>query len=89
MPTQMTNHTNRSKTGPSRNPTANEIWRLRELKNLTQDKAAHLIHCSARAWQQWEAGERRMHPAFWELFRLNCRPLIRPQLKAQVAAQYQ
>lgn len=35
---------------------------------LTQTEAAALIWCSLRAWQQWEAGDRRMHAAFWELF---------------------
>ena len=29
-----------------------------------------LADCTLRGWQQWEAGDRRMHPAFWELFRI-------------------
>jgi len=29
-----------------------------------------LVHVALRTWQQWEAGDRRMHPAFWELFRI-------------------
>jgi DNA (cytosine-5)-methyltransferase 1 len=37
---------------------------------LTQTRAAELVHGSLRGWQQWEAGDRRMHPAFWELFLL-------------------
>lgn len=32
-----------------------------------QDHCASLVHTSRRSWQQWERGERRMHPAFWEL----------------------
>lgn len=36
----------------------------------TQDHCAGLVHTSRRAWQQWERGDRRMHPAFWELFRI-------------------
>lgn len=35
-----------------------------------QDKCAELVHTSRRAWQQWERGERGMHPAFWELISL-------------------
>jgi len=31
---------------------------------------ASLIYTSLRTWQQWETGDRRMHPAFWELFNL-------------------
>lgn len=34
-----------------------------------QDHCAGLVWTSRRAWQQWERGDRRMHPAFWELFR--------------------
>jgi putative transcriptional regulator len=37
---------------------------------LSQTAAAALVHAKLRTWQQWEAGDRRMHPAFWELFQL-------------------
>lgn len=36
---------------------------------LTQSQAGALVHAGLRAWQKWEAGELRMHPAFWDLFR--------------------
>lgn len=29
-----------------------------------------MIHCGLRAWQKWEAGDRKMHPAMWELFQI-------------------
>jgi DNA-binding transcriptional regulator YiaG len=32
-----------------------------------QDWCAEGLHTSRRAFQQWEAGDRRMHPAFFEL----------------------
>jgi DNA-binding transcriptional regulator YiaG len=32
-----------------------------------QDVCAGWLHTSRRAWQQWESGDRRMHPAFWDL----------------------
>ena len=32
-----------------------------------------VVHTTCRVWQQWEAGDRRMHPAFWELFLLKSR----------------
>lgn len=37
--------------------------------NITeaQDYCAGKLWTSRRAWQQWEAGDRGMHPAFWEL----------------------
>lgn len=34
---------------------------------LTQRAAAALIGCSMRAYQQWEAGDRRMPVYAWEL----------------------
>jgi DNA-binding transcriptional regulator YiaG len=46
------------------------IKNARLYAGLTQTDAASIIHCKLRAWQQWEAGDRKMHPAFWELFRL-------------------
>ena len=63
-------HPNRSRRTPSpaRNPTPAEIRAAREAAGLTQTAAAALIYCSLRGWQQWEAGERSMHPAMWELF---------------------
>lgn len=63
-------HPNRSRRSPARNPTPAEIRAAREAAGLTQTAAAALIYCSLRGWQQWEAGERSMHPAFWELWRL-------------------
>lgn len=65
----MPNHPNRSRNSPSANPRPEQIRAAREAAGLSQTEAAKLIHCSLRGWQQWEAGERSMHPAFWELFR--------------------
>lgn len=55
------------------NPTPTEIRQAREIAGLTQTKAAALIHCGLRAWQRWEAGDRKMHPAMWELFQTKAR----------------
>lgn len=68
----MTNHPNRGQRGASSNPSPAEIIAAREAAGLTQTAAAGLIHSGLRSWQQWEAGDRRMHPAFWDLF---CRKL--------------
>lgn len=71
----MTNHPNRSKRNPSaaRNPKPAEIRAAREAAGLTQAEAADLIYCHVNSWQQWESEDadtsRRMHPAFWELWR--------------------
>lgn len=68
---EMANHPNRSRRGnPAANPKPDEIKAAREAASLTQTEAAQLVYTSLRAWQQWEYGERRMHPAFWELFNL-------------------
>lgn len=49
-------------------PTPKDIRRARECAGLTQTAAARLIYSTLRTWQGWELGERRMHPAFFELF---------------------
>lgn len=64
----MSPHPNRSKHGETRNPRPEVIVAARRAAGLTQTEAAALIYCSLRGWQQWEAGERPMHPAFWELW---------------------
>lgn len=52
------------------NPKPSEIRAAREAAGLTQEQAGELIHGSRRAWQDYEAGNRKMHPGLWELFRL-------------------
>lgn len=65
----MTNHPNRVRgESPERSPTVEEIRAAREAAGLTQTAAGALVHTTCRTWQQWEAGDRRMHPAFFELF---------------------
>lgn len=62
------------------NPKTAEIVSLRESIQSTnrigitaaQDKCAYMLHTSRRAWQQWEKGDRNMHPAFWELINIKC-----------------
>jgi hypothetical protein len=58
-----------------KNPDQKQIIELRKSvqakKNIgitaARDLCAKMLHTSRRAWQQWEAGDRKMHPAFWEL----------------------
>lgn len=50
------------------NPDTFDIRKARADAGITQKKAAEMLHTSIRAYQQWEAGDRAMHPAFWELF---------------------
>jgi putative transcriptional regulator len=70
----MPDHSSRTKAPPgpvsNPNPTPGDIRAVREAAGLTQCQAAALIYRTARNWQQWEGGERRMDPALWELFRL-------------------
>lgn len=66
----MSNHPNRGAQGLSANPSVEDIRIAREEIGLSQTAAAALVHTTCRTWQQWEAGDRRMHPAFWELFRI-------------------
>lgn len=63
-------HPNRGQRTAASTPTPAEIRAMRDTAGLTQTAAADLIYTTCRVWQQWEAGDRRMHPAFFELFRL-------------------
>ena len=65
----MGNHPNRSARSAASNPTPGEIRTARKAAGLSQTAAAAVIYCTLRGWQEWEAETRRMHPAFWELFR--------------------
>lgn len=49
-------------------PAPEQIRTARQAAGLTLAAAAALVHANTRSWQKWEAGERAMHPAFWELF---------------------
>ncbi|MBP3980887.1 helix-turn-helix transcriptional regulator [Acidovorax sp. JG5] len=53
-------------------PAPDAIKAARTAAGLTQTQAAALIYCGLRGWQEWEAGKRAMHPAFFELFLLKC-----------------
>jgi DNA-binding transcriptional regulator YiaG len=35
---------------------------------MTQQEAADSVHVTLRAWQMWEAGQRKMPAAAWELY---------------------
>jgi putative transcriptional regulator len=58
-----------AKTGP-KGPTPEQIRAAREAANLTQTEAATLCRSILRSWQSWEAGEYKMPPATFELFKL-------------------
>lgn len=73
----MSNHPKRRKARrATRYPDPGEIRVAREVAGLSQTAAAELVHAACRTWQQWEAGDRRMHPAFWDLFCLKSAALI-------------
>lgn len=66
----MANHPNRGRPSASSNPEPAEIRAAREAAGHTQTAAAGVIHGTLRAWQDWEAGARRMPASAWELYRL-------------------
>jgi len=67
--TAMTNHPNRSRRDiPAANPSPEEVRAARAAGGHTQTQAARSIYCTLRAWQRWEAGDRCMHPAMFELY---------------------
>jgi DNA-binding transcriptional regulator YiaG len=67
----MPNHPNRRRANtPAANPDPATIRAARETAGLTQTAAGAVVYSSLGAWQQWEAGLRRMHPGLWELFQI-------------------
>ena len=56
-------------TGWHTSPSADQIKAVRQNAKLSRKEAAAMLHASVRTWEKWEVGERRMHPAFWELFK--------------------
>jgi len=67
---EMPNHPNRGPTGPFSNPTPEQVREARSAAGMTQSEAARAVGGTMRAWQEWEAGNRRMHPGLWELFQI-------------------
>lgn len=65
----MTNHPNRRPSADS-NPAPDAIKAARAAAGLTQTQAAKLVHMEQRGWARWESGDRRMHPAIWELWQI-------------------
>jgi DNA-binding transcriptional regulator YiaG len=50
-----------------KSPSPDQIKTLRKALGYTQKEAAELVHVSSRAWQLWEAGDRKMPANVWEL----------------------
>ena len=48
-------------------PPSNAIRTLRASLGITQQEAADSVHVTLRAWQMWEAGQRKMPAGIWEL----------------------
>lgn len=65
----MPNHPNRSKS-TSETPSPENIRALRESAGLTQTQFGALFHGTLRAVQDYEGGQRRMHPGLFELAQL-------------------
>lgn len=55
-------------------PNPQKIKQARKTAGLTQTQAAALIYKQLRTWQQWEAGDRQMDPALFELFQIKSAP---------------
>jgi DNA-binding transcriptional regulator YiaG len=70
----MPNHPNRGyRRTDASTPKADELREFRRVHGLSTKDAGELVHVTAAAWERWEAGERPMHPAFFELARLKVR----------------
>ncbi len=50
-----------------KSPAPDKLKSTRKALGYTQKEAAQMVHVSLRAWQLWEAGDRKMPAAIWEL----------------------
>lgn len=50
-------------------PDPDTVRDARKAAGLTQKAAAELVYVSVVAWQRYEAGTRKIHPAMWELWK--------------------
>lgn len=48
-------------------PPPEKLKTVRAAMGFTQREAAEMVHVSLRAWQLWEAGDRKIPPGLWEL----------------------
>ncbi len=72
----MPNHPNRGyRRTEASTPKPDELKEFRRVHGMSTKEAAELVHVTEGAWERWEAGERPMHPAFFELARLKVRIL--------------
>jgi putative transcriptional regulator len=51
-----------------KSPQSDQVKVTRKALGFTQKESAEMVHCSLRAWQLWEAGDRNMPAGIWELF---------------------
>jgi DNA-binding transcriptional regulator YiaG len=68
--------TTATKPRKARKPTPDQILAARQRANLTQAQAAAVVHSHPRLWRAWEAGDHRMHPAMFELFKLKTEGIV-------------
>lgn len=76
------------------NPLPEDVKTERLEAAQTQEYAAGTILCTANNWSQWESGNRRMHQAFWLLWRIKranilgllrqCEPLADAALQERI-----
>ena len=80
----MTSHPNRGRDrkAPPANPTPDEIVQARTDAGLSTEQAASKIWSTQRAWQFYESGDRRMHPAIWWCFLQRTKHLRQSNAKA-------
>ena len=74
----MPTHPNRSKNSPKPGSTPKPFMlkQARTALAMTVRECAEIIYCTESAWTEWEAGTRRMHPAYWELFKIKTGPRV-------------
>ncbi len=70
-----------------KNPTTTAVKEARLRLELSREDAGRIVYCTARAWQEWELGNRQMHPAMWELFNIKTQPKT-PEISGEILMGY-
>lgn len=70
----MPNHPNRGRSHSGRTLTGEELRDLRLANGHSFDQAGAVIFTSGERWEECEKNQRRMHPAFTQLYRIKTDP---------------
>tara|TARA_Y100000114_G_C11711130_1_gene303542 strand:+ start:655 stop:996 length:342 start_codon:yes stop_codon:yes gene_type:complete len=69
-------------------PTPEQVKAARTAVGHSQTQAAETIYKATRTWQQWEAGDRVMDPALFELYCIKANKIINSDNEINLVRQW-